>query len=258
MNKNSLTHSYAITLSATPVFDTPNLAECFDCHDLALDDQGLFRRLETVLLPRSRVELLEKMPNSSLWKIKTEEYPYEGNHFVDGSFLRKLDVEPRSIKVPSMPQMLEELKRLEGAQYVWGSNWPHGIDFLPKFYRGKTPFHNLKPEVQNIWQLKGVDCSGLIYYASDGYTPRNTSRLVNFGRPIEIEGLSVPQIIEKLQPLDLIVWQGHVVSVFSRNETIESRAKHGVVRANLSDRLSEILRERKPFIRRWHPDVVIS
>jgi hypothetical protein len=244
-----------MTLSATPVFNTSNLAECFDCYDLALDDQGLFRRLETVLLPHSRVELLEKIPNCSLWKIKTEEYPYEGNHFVDGSFLRKLDVEPRSIKIPSMTQMLEELKKLEGTQYVWGSNWPDGIDFLPKFYRGKMPFHKLKPEVQNIWRLKGVDCSGLLYYVSNGYTPRNTFSLLNFGRPVEIEGLSVNQIMQKVQPLDVIVWPGHVVCVFSRTETIESRAKYGVVRANLSDRLSEILKERKPVIRRWHPQM---
>ena len=166
-----------------------------------------------------------------------------------------------------MQQMLEKLTKLEGSDYGWGGNWPHGIDFLPKFYRGKTPFHQLKLEVQNTWRLKGVDCSGLIYYASDGYTPRNTSRLVTFGRPVETEGLTAAQITEKVQPLDLIVWQGHVVCVFNRSETIESREKHGVVRANLSDRLSEILKERKSVnnwntttgdrfvIRRWHPDM---
>lgn len=259
---------YAITLYATPVFDTSNLGDCFDWHNatsLALDDQGLFRRLETVLLPHSRIQLLEKVEHASLWKIKTEEYPYEGNHFVDDSFIECLSREPpqRMIIVPSVPQMIAELKKLEGAQYVWGGNWPQGIDFLSKFYRGQKAFNELSPSVKDMWQLKGVDCSGLLFYASNGYTPRNTSSLVNFGRPIEIEGLPLSQIIAKLENLDLIVWRGHVVCVFNRHETIESMTKVGVVRANLSDRLSQIMQEFKPankwdagkfVIRRWHPD----
>jgi hypothetical protein len=78
-----------------------------------------------------------------------------------------------------------------------------------------------------------------------------------------------------LKPLDLIVWDGHVVIVLDETQTIESRMDHepenpglqgGVRRRGLKDRLQEILAERRPVneagdcekgeecfvIRRWY------
>ena len=72
------------------------------------------------------------------------------------------------------------------------------------------------------WQLTGVDCSGLIYWASNGYTPRNTSWLVDYGTPLDIGGKSLNQIIPMLEPLDIIVWRGHMMVLYDDDHTIES------------------------------------
>jgi hypothetical protein len=71
--------------------------------------------------------------------------------------------------------------------------------------------------------------------------------------------------VKELQPLDLIVWKGHVVIVFDKDNTIESRHPHGVILTPIKERFEEILQDRlpvndydaglqqgKPFvIRRW-------
>ncbi|HPE85225.1 MAG TPA: hypothetical protein PLO43_03500, partial [Chlamydiales bacterium] len=90
----------------------------------------------------------------------------------------------------------------------------------------------------------GVDCSGLLYEASYGLTPRNTSELISFGEE---------RSLENLQPLDLLVWKGHVVIVLDPYHTIESRLGKGVVITPLADRLSEIERELATdlFVRRF-------
>ena len=120
--------------------------------------------------------------------------------------------------------------------------------------------------LQDNWRLKGVDCSGLFYYVSNGFTARNTSKLLDFGRAVLIEGLSLNEIIDKVNDLDLIVWEGHVVGVLDHKTTIESRSPKGVFTCDLKTRLLEIMNERKPanrwdenegagfVIRRWHPD----
>ncbi len=115
--------------------------------------------------------------------------------------------------------------------------------------------------MRTLWALKGVDCSGLLYEATDGFTPRNTSDLVHYGSPVSIENKSVGEIQRIVKPLDLIVWKGHVVIVVDSEKTIESRHLHGVVIAPLKERLEEVLQTRTPknswsdgnhfVIRRW-------
>lgn len=72
-------------------------------------------------------------------------------------------------------------------------------------------------------KLKGLDCSGILYEATNGYTPRNTSKLVTFGNPVEIADLSIDEIIQKVDPLDIIVWRGHMMVILDRDKIIESR-----------------------------------
>ena len=88
-----------------------------------------------------------------------------------------------------------------------------------------TPAQILDPVLQQKWQLKGVDCSGLLYWATNGATPRNTSALVNYGTGVMIMGLSIDQILTELKPLDLIVWSGHVLIVLPGERVIESTWK---------------------------------
>jgi hypothetical protein len=262
---------YALTQHPTPVFNTPHLAKCFGGDDgdtLTLDEQGLMRTVETILFPRSRIELLERIVSSSIWRIRTDEYAYGGNYYVDERFIRFSDGLPpkRSPRPPSLPQIITELERMKGIRYIWGGNWPRGIDVMPHLYPSRTPLKELDPLIHDTWKLKGVDCSGLIYYVTRGWTARNTSALVDFGNPVSIEGLSIEKIISELQDLDLIVWEGHVVCVLNPHTSIESKPMEGVVTFNLLERLAQIMRERRPVnhwkgsegftfvVRRWHPD----
>jgi cell wall-associated NlpC family hydrolase len=119
-----------------------------------------------------------------------------------------------------------------------------------------------------LWQLSGVDCSGLLYEATAGSTPRNTSSLVGFGRPVAVAGRSAAELAALLQPLDLIVWPGHVMIVIGGGRVIESRLDcqnpHAGVRIRpLKTALTGIMQKRKPVdaigngakefvVRRWY------
>jgi hypothetical protein len=119
---------------------------------------------------------------------------------------------------------------------------------------------------RNAWQLKGVDCSGLLYYASNGCTPRNTSALVHYGQSVLIEGKTTQEILQHVEALDLIVWAGHVICVLDKETAIESKVGAGVVTTPLEERLEQVMQSRRPVdhyhslrpsfaIRRWHPDL---
>jgi hypothetical protein len=243
--------TYAITRYPTPVFNTPDLTACFggaDRDTLLLDEQGLMRTVETVLFPNTRVQLLEQVALSTIWKIKTNEYAHEGNLYIDNRFLTVRDNAPheRQVKLPPIADILKTMSQLENTRYIWGGNYPEGISQLPEFYPSKTNLSTLDPLIQDTWRLKGLDCSGLLYYATNGFTPRNTSALVKFGNSVNIEGKNAASILEQLQNLDLIVWKGHVVCVYDKNTTIESRLPKGVLKTNSFERLTEIMKERKP------------
>ncbi len=266
-------HAFATTRFPTPVFNTPVISSCFggkNGDELSLDDQGLMRSVETILFAGTSIELLQKMQQPYVWKIQTREYPYPNDLFIDERFIEKINFDyKREIKLPSMALILKTMQELEKTRYIWGGNWPHGIDPLPNIYPSKSHFHQLHPLIQDIWSLRGVDCSGLLYYATNGWTPRNTSSLIEFGKSVDIEGKSILSILQKVQPLDLIVWRGHVVCIIDQHTTIESKSPEGVVKLNAYDRLYEIIQERTPsnhidpggqptfVIRRWHPDAIV-
>jgi hypothetical protein len=115
------------------------------------------------------------------------------------------------------------------------------------FYRGITA------ENRDHLILAGLDCSGLLYQATGGWTPRNTSGLLSFGRGIAVAGKTAVELARLLQPLDLIVWNGHVIIVLDRETAIESRLEcgkegnGGVVTTPLRQRLAEIMRTRRPM-----------
>ena len=96
-----------------------------------------------------------------------------------------------------------------------------------------------------------MDCSGLLYEATGGYTPRNTGALINYGSAVHIAGMNSAGIIDKVAPLDLIVWNGHVMIILDRQRVIESRldctGKNGGVQIRpLHVLLNEIMRNRIP------------
>lgn len=230
---------FATTSFPTPVFNT-----------LEIEPQGL----ETILFPETKIKLINPTPHPHLWKIESDEYPYPGDHFIDDSFLTKTQKAPpaRTIKLPPISILIKMMNSFIGLPYLWGGNWPFGIPFFSKLYL--------------FQELRGIDCSGLLYFVSDGYIPRNTSSLIHFGKGLPIENLSIQEMINLVLPLDIIVWQGHVVIIIDSCTTIESRANKGVIRSCLEKRLEEVIRERPPAsrislsnpdaftIRRWHPE----
>jgi hypothetical protein len=142
------------------------------------------------------------------------------------------------------------------------------------FYPPSCPLSQIDPLTYHNWTMNGFDCSGLLYYATNGATPRNTSDLIQdrFGINLPIQGKTPQEILPLLQELDAIVWKGHVVLVFDKKTAIESRAKKGVVKSPLEIRLHEIIHDlgKTPanswdsaenkqacfVIKRWHPDIV--
>ena len=71
------------------------------------------------------------------------------------------------------------MEALTGTPYVWGGNWSSGIPEMVHFYPPKSP---LDEKTERYWNLKGIDCSGLLYQTSGGATPRNTSQLIYYGK----------------------------------------------------------------------------
>lgn len=239
---------FAIARLPTPVFNIPDLSA------LSLDDQGLVRAVETVLFPQTKIELLAQV-SPFIFKIQTEEYPYSGDHYTDSRFLQFTDHPPsRPIQLPPKSTIIAQLKKQLGARYIWGGNWPEGIDLLPQLY--PSPLD----------QMKGVDCTGLLYHATNGWTKRNSSSLVDFGAPVPIEGLSAEQIIGLVKPLDIIAWKGHIIVILDQKTSIESKLPEGVITFDLKTRLTQIMNEKKPVngwdkteeprfvIRRWYPE----
>ncbi len=179
----------------------------------------------------------------------------------------------RKCRLPSASSVVDNLLSAQGSKYVWGGNFHRGIPQMVAMFR-PPPGHPLTEVTRNHWQLRGADCSGLLYEATGGYTPRNTSALITYGTPVPIAGLNADQIIAKVEPLDLIVWNGHVMIVLDRERVIESRldcsGKNGGVKVRpVREALVGVMKTRTPLdsykdggtngkksfvIRRWFRD----
>lgn len=254
----------SIATDPIPVFNTPEFPNYFKGkgESIPLDDQGLMRGLETILLPGMSFDPREALLKNIL-KIKTPNY--SGRElYIHGNFLPKFPSKKQPIDLLSVDKICKTLKELIGTPYLWGGNWPKGIPKMLQLYPPSVELSRLDPKIQNIWQLKGVDCSGLLYYATGGYTPRNTADLVNYKKGLKIENSKKEEIISLVKPLDLITWKGHVIIVIDKETCIESTPEKGVHLRKLSERIEEVLKTRKPVnknppddsfvIRRWHSE----
>jgi cell wall-associated NlpC family hydrolase len=253
---NSPSRLFAIAYSPAPILNTPDFQNVFggkNGSSLLLDEKGLLRAIETVALSDTKFEILEEC-GTHIVRVKTRDYAGD-SLFVDRRFLKAAEphAPERCAFLPQPHEILERMKTLLGLPYVWGGNFP-GIPLMTDLYPPKA---SIDESLLKIWTFQGVDCSGLLYWATNGYTPRNTSQLVHYGKSLAIEGLSPPQIIKLLRPLDLLVWKGHVVIVASQEETIESLAGFGVISRDLYSRLDEICKERNPK-NSWDPALQAS
>jgi hypothetical protein len=92
--------------------------------------------------------------------------------------------------------------------------------------------------------------------------------LVDYGTGLDIAGKGCEEIMKLIEPLDLIVWKGHVIIVLDSTRSIQSTFPDGVIIEPLNNTLSELMQNRAPFnhyddqaseeinpfvIRRWYP-----
>lgn len=268
---------YGVATIPTPVLNTPYISAVFGGKHgttLKTDHCGMVRELEFVALPGTSFTILTTFMTGTetIYEVTTEDYQTSpGVHlYLDSRFiqLRETIPPPRTRTLPTREQIIASLQSSIGNSYVWGGNISQGIPQLAEwFYRGAS-------SVSERMVLTGVDCSGLLYQATRGWTPRNTSQLVGSGTGLKIKGKSASAIVKLLQPLDLIVWDGHVVIVMDSDTAIESRlecgtaSSGGVTTTPLKQRIQSIMRSRKPediwntsvsgkggfVIRRWYGD----
>lgn len=257
---------YAIARFPAPVLNTPEFSSCFKGDTLPLDDQKLLRPVEIVLFPHSKIELVENIGSSFIWRMRTKEHPVVDPLYIDERFIAFVEeyCPERERSLPSLQVIAKRLREQIGNRYIWGGNWPQGVPQLLEWYTPSVKEDALDALIRDTWQLKGVDCSGLLYYATNGISPRNTAQLIEWGRPVSIENKNCDAILTSLQPLDIVVWQGHVVIALDAHTAIESKAGAGVVTSSLERKLQEIVQSRRPVdaytssepsfvVRRWHP-----
>lgn len=266
---------YAVAVLPTPVLNTPDFNSVFGGSDgktLKLTPKNLIEEVEFIALPHTVFVIEETMMKGSreILKVSTKDYPYHAvsGYYIDSRFVEKRYEKPqeRRRKLPDKNTIIKGLlsPELLGAIYVWGGNYSKGIPEMLEFYKPSSP---LPDDVLKRWTLKGVDCSGLLYEATGGYTPRNTDSLFSFGMPVDIKGLSPDEIAKKLKPLDLIVYDRHVLIVLSSTEVIESAATKGVAASSLIQTLKGLGKNLQPMnevsvspdhkgfvVRRWYPE----
>lgn len=245
---------YARADIPAPVLNTADFRSVFggaDGNTLQVDNQGLIRAVEFIALPGTTFRIINALRRGDalIYEVESEDYPsQQSGLYVDSRFVTVSVTPPpsRPRRMPTRTQILERMAAHQGLPYFWGGNVARGIPEMLDYY---PPARQLSPEREGMWALYGLDCSGLLYEATNGATPRNTSELISYGDPVAIEGLSAAQIAAKLQPLDLIVWKGHVIIVYDQNRTIESCLScspgGGVTIRNLRDVLSEVMAKRK-------------
>lgn len=250
---------YAVAILPTPVLNTPDFDGVFggpDGQTLKRDGSGLIRAVEFVALPGTpfRIEELIRSSRKTVYRVTTDDYPYPSRtgYFIDSRFVSTMASRPptRSRHLPPRDTVIANLLAAQGSRYVWGGNLRGGVPEMLSFFPPRRP-HDLSPRDRELWQLRGVDCSGLLYEATGGFTPRNTSALVDFGKAVPIAGLTAEELARRLEPLDLIVWAGHVVIVLDRHRVIESRVdstgkRDGVRVTPLLEALSGIMGGKTP------------
>lgn len=242
---------YAVSVTYTPVLNTPDFQSVFGGNSgnrVKLDKRGLIGEMEFIAFPNTVFQVIESYSNGDhdILKVITSDYPYSSTDlYIDRRFVRLTDTIPidRSKEMPEKNSIIEKINSLENYPYMWGGNYADGIEKLLEYYQ---PSSELDEDTKSKWCLKGVDCSGLLYQSTNGSTPRNTSSLINYGEGLEIQNKSQDEIIQMLQPLDLIVWSGHVIIVLDNETVIESTPDYGVHKSDLRSRLQNILKERIP------------
>lgn len=282
----AITH-YAVAKGPTPVLNVPDFRAVFGGNDgqtLHANNCGLIKEVEYIALPGTvfTIHAQQKSGTHFVYNVTIDNYPKGPgeNYYIDSRFVEKIAQKPAAapVTLPPPNTVLKNLQATEGNIYIWGGNVKGGVPDLERYYPPKSTAAQ-SPDIEKRWTLNGYDCSGILYEATGGVTPRNTSGLVALGQAVPIAGMSAKKIANQLKPLDLIVWKGHVMVVFDKTHLIESRADYddtldgcqegGVRIRKTVDVLKQTLKNRIPVnnyddpvgpnqkkfvVRRWHPE----
>ena len=232
---------YFVSKTPTPVLNKADFFGVFGgvAGSLPFDGENLVRALEMIAFPGTVFEIMQEHP-SHILEVRTAEYPTLRPLFLDERFGKKEKNRPpeREKKLPPVDVILKRLKSQVSKPYIWGGNVCAGIPELLKYY---PPEKKLTDFESTSWTCSGVDCSGLLYEATNGALPRNTQDLLFVGESVPIQNLSWEEIPQILQPLDLLIWKGHMVIVYDEKLIIESKHEWGgVTMTGLEKRLKHI------------------
>jgi hypothetical protein len=230
----------------TPVLNTSDFAAVFggaSGSSIPLNEFGHPHHFEFVALKHMQFEVLDQVgPN--IYQIRWPKYS-ESPLYLDQRFCRSIicHTQQHSNVFFSAQSILNHMENRVGTSYVWGGNWANGIPEMLVYY---PPKKSLDGQMQTLWTLQGLDCSGLLFEATGGASPRNTTHLLQCGRSLSAN--------EPLQPLDMIIYPGHVLFVRDQTTIIESKSPFGVRICPLEKRIYEISQHRK-FISEWNSNI---
>jgi len=242
------TPNYIEIHSPAPVLNTPDFSFAFGGEsgsEIPLNAKGHPHCFEFVALTGMVFSVHEAIGSKGrpIYRVSCLWYPNQ-DLFIDGRFTQPTSMDPNADRpLPPRKEILQRMLEMKGTPYVWGGNWRAGIPEMLRYYPPKS---SIDDHTSIYWTLSGVDCSGLLFEATRGATPRNTSQLIRFGRPIPI-GSPISQ-------LDMIVYPGHVVFVLDERTTIESKFPFGVIQRDFATRIAEIETDREQ-VAEWTADL---
>lgn len=223
----------------TPILSTPKFKEIFGGKDgstLSMNDKGLVYEVEFVAIPGMVCEQIASHENGIL-EIMIPFYSTKSLYIDNRAVEICKNTEVYSHSIPCKATIENRIVQMVGKPYIWGGNWSQGIPEMLEWYKPANP---LDPITYAKWTLSGLDCSGMLFEATQGMTPRNTRKLIHFGTRLPLSVDHPIELEKQLQPLDLIVWPGHIIYSLGGNLLIESRLHGGVVYSNLHERLEEL------------------
>ncbi len=242
---------YAVSIGYTPVFSIPDLNTIFGGDNgstLKLDSRGVAFGFEFVAYPNTVFEIKEsyKIKNSTILKVKTDNSPNKkASYYIDSRFVETTNEKPVDLKKDALNKdiIIERLKSRIGTPYLYSGIFAFGFPQLLEYY---PPVNDITDDLKQKWILKGVDCSGLLYDVTERFTPRTSKELLLFGDSLDIKDKNLEQIIDILQPLDIIGYPGHTLYVLDEKYIIEASPDKGVHLVETEKRLKWLLKEYIP------------